>query len=449
MNAIRKKGLNKMIKFGFNKFRKEESIVWDANKVVNGHFIIVGSSGTGKTYTIRKILRELTNNPKADIHVLDVHGDIDIGDDLTSTVSFSETADYGLNPLKISANKDFGGVRKKIRSFISMINRTTRALGSKQESVMMHLLNDLYYDRGFFTDDWRSWDVNVDIRNFKPSPKRNPTIEDLRKYCNTKLKEIMIGTGSKSIQALEALNKRASQLEGSIKKKGRVRGNETETDKVDAKIDKLKATCKDLYSDYISQIETGRELDQIMKYDSAEVLKSVFEKISNLESTGIFKSSSPDFEAGKPIKRYNIKSLNKDEQKMFVDILLEDIYLAAKERGEQDGVNTFLVIDEAHIFVSPEDEHIINVISKEARKFGVGLILASQAFNHFTEDIIANSSTKIILGIDEMFQDVSAKKLKIDVKRFNYIVPHKSAIVQIKKKGDLSNKFVDCVFDDK
>lgn len=436
-----------MIDFGSNKFKKDEKIIWDAKKVVNGHFIIVGSSGTGKTYTIRKILREITSNPKAEIHVLDVHGDIDIGEDLTSTVSFSETADYGLNPLKISANKEFGGVRKKIRSFISMLNRTTRALGSKQESVMMHLLDDLYTDRGFYSNNWESWDVNKDIRSFSPAPKRQPTIEDLKRYCNTKLKELMLGTGSKSVQALEALNKKANQMESSIKRKGKVRGNEVETDKIDNKIDKLKVACKELYSEYLENIETGRELNAVMKYDSTEVLKSVYEKISNLESTGIFKSTAPDFAKGKPIRRYNIKSLNKDEQKMFVDILLEEIYLKAKENGEQDGVNTFLVIDEAHMFVSQEDEHIINVISKEARKFGVGLILASQSFNHFTEDIIANSSTKIILGIDEMFQDVSAKKLKIDVKRFNYIVPHKSAIVQIKKKGDLSNRFIDCIFD--
>lgn len=435
-----------MINFGSDKFNKNNKIIWDGSKVVNGHFIIVGGSGTGKTYTIRNILRELTSVEGVTVHVLDVHGDIDIGDDITSTVSFSETADFGLNPLKISANKDFGGVRKKIRSFMSMLSRTSRALGSKQESVLTHLLKDLYYERGFYSDDYHSWDVNFDTRKFKPSPKRHPTILDLKKYCDSKLKEIMLGSGKKGIQALENLNKKVTQLDKLLIKKVKTIHNADENGKVIDKIGKQKESCIELYNDYIKNIENGRELDEVLKYDSSEVLKSVFEKISNLENTGIFKSTLPNFDPKKPIKRYDIKSLNKDEQKMFVDILLEDIYLAAKEKGPQEGVKTFLVIDEAHIFVSPDDEHIINVISKEARKFGVGLILASQSFNHFSEDIIANSSTKMILGIDEMFHDVASKKLKVEVKRFNYIVPHKSALIQIKKKGDLSNKFVDCLF---
>lgn len=48
-------------------------------------------------------------------------------------------------------------------------------------------------------------------------------------------------------------------------------------------------------------------------------------------------------------------------------------------------------------------DNIINIISKEARKFGLGLICASQSPTHFSEDFISNVGTKIILGLDQMF----------------------------------------------
>lgn len=436
-----------MINFGHDKFNASDKIIWDSLKVVNGHFMIVGGSGTGKTYTIREILRKLAaNNSNFQAHVIDVHGDIDIGEDLTSEVKFSETANYGLNPLKVSDDLDFGGVRKKIRSFISMLNRTSRALGSKQESVLMHMLTDLYNANGFYAEDPKSWSLSHDTRSYKKFPKKYPTLTDLGKFANFKWKQMLAGTGSKAISSLEKLNKKANQLEGTLRKIGKNHPESEEAIRLREKLQQLKEECTELYTEYVNNIETGREMDDMMKYNSADVVQSVFEKITNVESTGIFKSTPPNFDNNKPVHRYNVKSLNKDEQKMFVDILLEDIYLAAKEKGEQKGVNTFIIIDEAHIFISKEDEHIINVISKEARKFGVGLILASQSFNHFSEDIIANSATKLVLGIDEMYHDVASKKLKVEVKRFKYITPHKSMLIQIKNKGNLSNKFYDCVF---
>ena len=45
-----------------------------------------------------------------------------------------------------------------------MLNRTTRALGSKQEPVLMNLMLDLYAANGFYADMPSSWDINTEIR---------------------------------------------------------------------------------------------------------------------------------------------------------------------------------------------------------------------------------------------------------------------------------------------
>ena len=201
-----------------------------------------------------------------------------------------------------------------------------------------------------------------------------------------------------------------------------------------------------MFGEYIDSIVNGIELDELIKYDSKEVVKSVYEKLEVLESTGIFKDKFPAFDKDKQVKRYDIKALAKDEQKMFVDVLLENIFFLAKQSGIKDEADTYIVIDEAHMFISNEDTHIINILAKEARKFGIGIILASQSFTHFSDDIIQSSATKMILGIDEMFRAGSAKKLDVDVKRFGYIIPHRTAMIQLKNKGASDNKFWDVMF---
>jgi DNA helicase HerA-like ATPase len=430
-------GREMRILLGDGKFADKEGrtprIVWDSEKVINGHMMIVGASGTGKTFRLRCLMDEmLRQKPSCRFFVIDVHGDIVIPG--ASVVRFSETTDYGLNPLKVSDDKDFGGVRKRVRSFISTLRRTSHALGSKQEATLINLLNDLYRANGFVPEDPRTWAVGFDARPGRRMPKKQPTITDLKRFAEYKLKQMVVGAGSQAVGKLEQLHRKFRSLD-------RMNARAHADDDVD--LTALKAEVKKLYGEYVDAIETGRELDDVIKYNSRDVIQSVFERVVTLESSGIFKASPPPFDQSASIWNYDIRSLNKDEQQMFVDVLLEDLFMEAKARGERSEPDTFIVIDEAHKFVSEEDEHIVNVIAKEARKFGVGLILASQSLSHFPEDVIANCSTKMILGLDEMYHDVAARRLRIEPKRFSYIQPHVSSIVQVKTKGSLQNRFVD------
>ena len=422
------------ILLGINKDNQNEKVILDTQKVINGHTMIVGASGTGKTYNLRKLIRNLIKNPKVQVSVLDVHGDIDIGDDVTSTVKFSETSEVGLPFLNISSDPDFGGVRKKIQSVLSTINRTSRKLQSKQESTFRNLLIDLYAINGFYPNRPDSWDINNEIRKNPRYKKRYPSIEDLRKITEYKLKQMIIGGNQEAVAKFEELSSKVKSLHKGIKKSN---------NNQDFDLNGLKEKCIETYKEALDSIKSGQELDQLIKYDSKDVLKSVYERVVNLENSGIFKNKTPEFDPNKQVKRYNIKSLNKDEQKMFVDVLLEEIYFLAKQNGEQSEPINFIVIDEAHMFITEEDEHIINIIAKEARKFGVALILASQAFTHFSDDIIQSTMIKIVLGIDEMFYKSSAVKLNISPKRFSNIIPMKTAMIQIKNKKSTKNQFID------
>jgi hypothetical protein len=99
-------------------------------------------------------------------------------------------------------------------------------------------------------------------------------------------------------------------------------------------------------------------------------------------------------------------------------------------------------LDEANLFFTDDADNIINIISKEARKFGLGLCCASQSPTHFSEDFISNVGTKIILGLDQMFWDGSVRKLKIEQQALEWIVPHQKMVVQINNKAELKNRFI-------
>jgi len=419
-------------------------VVWDSKRVINAHMLLVGKSGTGKTYTLRQMINQLKSqsNGKIRIRIIDVHGDIDIED--CSTVKFSESSEFGFNPLAINPDPDFGGIRKRIQSFMAALNKTSRKLGPKQESVLRNILLDLYAANGFNEKDPRTWtiyDAKGNRLEHNGRPKKYPTLEDAFRYGSFKHKGMFLGTSNKAVLNLEDVNKKAKQIYSKSKNLHKTSPEEMEVLKAELKASGEAAV--ESYAKYIDSIENGMELTDLIKYDSIDSLKSTVDRIGNLVASGIFKNKEPVFDKNAMIWRYAIKALtNLDEKKLFVYFLLEEIFAKRIEEGVKDDVVEMVFLDEANLFFNDEADNIINIISKEARKFGLGLCCASQSPTHFSEDFISNVGTKIILGLDQMFWDGSVRKLKIEQPALEWIVPHKKMVVQINNKAELKNKFI-------
>jgi DNA helicase HerA-like ATPase len=415
-------------------------VVWDSAKLINGHVLIVGKSGTGKTYTLKKMLNQLSeeSNGRFRCHVMDVHGDIDI--EGASTVKFSEATPYGFNPLSINPDPDFGGVRKRIQSFIGALSRTGYKLGSKQEAALRNILYDLYAANGFYDGDPKSWKIDDGIS--RRYPKKHPGMEDAVKFANAKLRGMFLGTSSKTVSALEKLYRKQNQFYIKTKQANKAAHNVSDLEGLKADLEKLAGECTELFSEHLASVQTGMELPDLIKYDSKDVMKSVVDRLENLNSIGIFRPERPPFDPANPIWRYDIRALAQDEKKLFVSFILEAIFLRAVQRGIQSDLVEVIVLDEAHLFLNDDPENPINIIAKEARKFGVGLFAASQSPTHFSDDFIANVSTKIILGIDQMYWDGTVRKLKLDMKALDWIVPTRSLIMQMNNRGQTKNDWL-------
>lgn len=413
-------GLNKM-----NGFK----VAWVPTEVINPHWLFVGVTGSGKTYRLRHAIEQLQRF-NVQIHVFDCHGDLDLSPAFTSTAKFSETSDIGINPFKVNPDLDFGGVRRKIISFISMVNRySQRALGDRQEAVLRNLIEELYREYSYEIDKPQTWDS---------TGKTVPTLEDLKNYTYGKIGEIMFGRTGDTFNSMDDVNEKLSLLMEAAKSKF---ANETGLHKLEeeckAAFDKMVKAVGDR-SGFIATDE-GQELANWVKYASKDVLKTLYHRIETLYSMGVFKNKPASFHGGKRVWRYDITSLTSNEAGFIVETYLEKIFLAAKQRGIVKVVDTFVVIDEAQKFMSKEEGHIINVVIKEGRKFGVGLIFASQNFSHFTDDVLTNTATKVILGVDEQEHATLSRKLGIKPLRLKYIKPKKTALVQIKGSGEKSN----------
>ncbi len=422
---------------------RDVPVVWDSRTAINPHMLVVGGSGAGKTFTLCRMIRSMaeTSRGSARIHVFDVHGDIELAG--ASSVKFSESTAYGQNPLAVDPDPDHGGVRRRVQSLIAALNRTSRQLGTRQEAVLRALLTDLYAANGFYADRPESWRLNDGVA--RKYPKKHPTLQDASRFGAAKIKALYLGADSKAVAALEQVNAKARVLYAKAKAMGQIRqtlGQPGDSPPQDADLEKAKDQAIDAYAAAIRAIGTGRELDDLIRYDSRDVLRSVVERLENLNAIGIFRPEPPPFNPSMPVWRYDIRSLAADEKKLFVYFRLEELFRQAMQRGVQDKVVEVAVLDEAHLFFTDEQDNPLNVLAKEARKFGLALVCASQSPTHFSEDFLGNVATKVILGIDEMYWDGSVRKLKIDPKTLQYIIPRRTLAVQVKTGDEARSRFV-------
>lgn len=477
--------------------KRQVPVQWTENLGINAHMLVAGKSGSGKTFTLRRIVGQISKYREKGvrIHAFDTQGDLQFASE--SVVRFSESTHYGLNPLSISSDPDFGGVRKRVQSFIDMIDDAGRELGPRQSATLRALLYDLYEVHGYKINDPSTWatpqglslpeqaqpgriyldipfddkdqakdaarkdglslifDANLkawhcnahegSLTRWPPKVfgKRIPTLQDAARYASNRMRALAAGGGSKTMRLLEAHNKNVASWVNKAKKLG----SDTNPD-IEELRDQVKAGAEELiesFTDYVMSIETGRELDALIRYDSVDTVRSLVDRLESLVATGIFKNIEPNFNPNAPVWRYDLAPLSDPEQRMFVWTRLTHILERAVERGPVKGASEMrevIVLDEAHRFFLDKETNILDKIAKEGRKYGVGMICASQSPSHFSEDFLANVGTKILLGLDPMYYDGTVRKMKIDPQVLKMITPGKVAAIQVSSRDSHTNKFI-------
>ena len=387
-----------------------QPVFWDSKGAINGHMLVSGPSGTGKTYQLNAMLASLAGQGVPRIHVLNVHGDLCDGlpERQVHTVRFSEQSPYGLQPLELLDDADIGGVRRRCLAFINLMARQG-ALGQRQKPALFRLLVEGYRRFGFHVDDPRTWTLEHDPRGRPELVKRYPTLKDLKSSVWTRLVMMRLGQTQTAAAALDkviVLAKRRSKL-----CKQRKASGDGDVEKLDAALAKARSEARDAFAEGLERIDSGEELEELILWNNAEGIQSLYDRLEALDISGIFKAKPAPFPPDVCVHDYNIQALDLREQQLFTDCLMERLYVGAKQRGECDSPVEFVVIDEADCFTTDDPEHIINRMVKELRKFGVGMVLAGQSFEHFSDDLLMSASVKLVLGCPEMFMDQTRRRL--------------------------------------
>lgn len=114
---------------------------------------------------------------------------------------------------------------------------------------------------------------------------------------------------------------------------------------------------------------------------------------------GIFNKPQPSLFSNK-ITRFDLSKLPPEIAAIAAESLAKQLLAHCRLRGEHDSKvpRIMLFVDEAkELKNSPSCDRIV----QDGRKYGLGLALGSQSERHFTLELLANSSTKIVLPVDQ------------------------------------------------
>lgn len=426
---------------------------WDNTCLINPHIIVCGKTGTGKSYTLRRMVADAIRDPNIDrVHVFDVHGDLDMPD--ASEASFNEHTRFGYNPLEIDPDPEVGGIRKQINFIISAINQTATQLRDRQTPCLRRLLEDVYAASGIFADNpstWHRQNITLQQRraiirqqNYKELRNYYPTLEDLLSYGERKLKMMYTGidrdnAGMQAIRALEAMNRCAKRLDSTNKRFHRS-ASDIDQEKAEKAFDRAKDEWLDAAKNYADGLQTGREFNDIIAYTSKETLESVLDRLRNLNALGIFSPNAPPFDPSRKVWCYRLNQITPDEAVIFAQFRAADIFRKRLNQGLTSTVREVIVIDEAQLHFSDDKDNIFNRISLEARKFGLALWSATQNPNAFPEDVLTSVGAKVILGLDNMHWQ-GARRMGLTAELLRFIEPRKTLLLQMEVIGHANSRF--------
>lgn len=133
--------------------------------------------------------------------------------------------------------------------------------------------------------------------------------------------------------------------------------------------------------------------------------------------------------------RLDLSKLSDDVRFITVETLLQRIFRALRMRepipvdpaNDKERFRLFIIIDEVQILSLGGGVNILDTLFREARKFGIGMILGTQSASNLTKDVRANASSWLVLLHNELDE---AKKTAPNIG----VEPE--ALMKLKGKGD-------------
>ena len=426
-------------------------VFYEPARLVTGHTMIAGMSGTGKSHESRRLLSAAAESGMQ-IDVFDVHDEFD---DIPGSVAvkYSQHTKFGYNPLAIDSDIHSGGPQKQTDFLVGLIKQVSTWLGIQQETVLRNLCEDTYAACGIFQDNPGTWCRQhiseqerlrlIGSRQYAELRRYYPTLEDLRSFANRKINALALGGDNKCVTQWNELSTNIKKL-SRLNSKYNKGGTEAEMEKLRLRIGDCKAAYKESMSGFVDALETGRELDDILKYKSMDLLQSIVSRIDLLNTTGIFRANLPPF-GRTNIRIHQLKSLSPEQQFLFIKLRVARICEHLKRRGPiaKDAPPTHIVyIEEAHkVFVNDPGD-VLNVAAKEFRKFGLAIVASSQQPTDFPKDFLTNVGMTVLCGIHQSYWKSSASLLGTSTEVLSKVRPKEVIAIKLQRPQETNPSFM-------
>ena len=455
---------------------------WDPDmNCPNPHLLITGQSGGGKTTLLKDIINYLGNKRNKIVFVLDIHNGMDVENENYIKYSARNT-NVGINPFEFDFDTDDGGPEIRAGVLVSLFKKHFMPnAGPIQQNILKELFIDTYKYKGIYDRDEKTWPRHEidDESDDMSSGTSLPTMNDLEDVYTMIFNKLNVkGEMSKAAHISSEFSYYTTKIKEAPNERTKKKYEEL-----------LKKRTKDLETVSITEdIENSGYQEEFTwfgsfgidynKYKGRNViatLNTIGVYIRTFSNMNIFNAKKPKF--NKNINRLDLSGFTnagKPEFALFFfDLFLQRVFGKCKIKGEYnkrpaeqrkrgEKTDVFIVIDESRVVLPVGREkddpyHMTNKISAESRKYGLGLILASQRILHYGDEILSNFYTKILLKTDSSDIPVADKKLRIVDKnlltltKYNdvavigrgsiYKAIHVDLFQQFKKKDlDTSNK---------
>ena len=132
-----------------------QGVYWTPERLPNGHVVAIGSSGSGKTQTLKAIAYELHKTYSAmQLVIIDFHGDQNLQDEVCYPLHMSSP--YGVNPLYINLDPEGGGPNLQAIAVAATLKKALQ-MGPVQEGLLLEVLGNCYWHKGIVQGDEHTW----------------------------------------------------------------------------------------------------------------------------------------------------------------------------------------------------------------------------------------------------------------------------------------------------
>ncbi len=169
--------------------------------------------------------------------------------------------------------------------------------------------------------------------------------------------------------------------------------------------------CDEQQETWTLEAPTLADVREQLESDESKEARKLELKLSTTFEYGIFSRPQPSLTHH--VTRIDLSKLPPSLQAIAAESLAMQLMNEHRLLGEMEGKEprTFLFIDEAKE-MSTEANSATNRIIADGRKYGLALALASQSERHLSRDVIGNSSTKIVLPVDQTEVRAVANKFR-------------------------------------